>query len=122
MKSRSSPSASPRVDAHKFADEQIVIAGGRFAPHAIHRRDADHIRDRSRGHRSQKTWRAGRLVSLSSETVEQGETLHVEGAAMPQGFRDEQGQCRYRIPCHLDVKQLVDPSDAGAGDGGYRRI
>ena len=73
-------------------------------------------------HRSQETWRAGRLVSLSSETVEQGETLHVAGAAMPQGFRDEQGQCRYRIPCHLDVKQLVDPSDAGAGDGGYRRI
>lgn len=109
MKSRSSPSASPRVDAQrggimgisarKFADEQIVIAGGRFAPHAIHRRDADHIRDRSRGHRSQETWRAGRLVSLSSETVEQGETLHVAGAAMPQGFRDEQGQCRYRIPC-----------------------
>ena len=38
-------------------------------------------------HRSQETWRAGRLVSLHSETVEQGETLHVEGAAMPQGFR-----------------------------------
>jgi Family of unknown function (DUF6134) len=38
-------------------------------------------------HRSQETWRAGRLVSLNSETVEQGETLHVEGAAMPQGFR-----------------------------------
>jgi hypothetical protein len=38
-------------------------------------------------HRSQETWRAGRLVSLNSQTVEQGETLHVEGAAMPQGFR-----------------------------------
>src|SRR5580693_10267562 len=38
-------------------------------------------------HRSQEIWRAGRLMSLNSETVEHGETLHVEGAAMPQGFR-----------------------------------
>jgi len=38
-------------------------------------------------HRSQETWRAGRLMSLNSETVEHGETLHVDGAAMPQGFR-----------------------------------
>jgi Family of unknown function (DUF6134) len=39
------------------------------------------------GHRSEETWRAGRLMSLNSETVEHGETLLVEGAAMPQGFR-----------------------------------
>jgi hypothetical protein len=38
-------------------------------------------------HRSAETWRAGRLMSLKSETVEHGETLQVEGAAMPQGFR-----------------------------------
>ena len=38
-------------------------------------------------HRSSETWRAGRLMSLSSETVEHGETLRVEGAATPQGFR-----------------------------------
>ena len=38
-------------------------------------------------HRSQETWRAGRLTSLSGETVEHGETLQVEGAATPQGFR-----------------------------------
>jgi hypothetical protein len=38
-------------------------------------------------HRSTETWRDGRLMSLNSETVEQGETLHVEGAATPQGFR-----------------------------------
>jgi hypothetical protein len=38
-------------------------------------------------HRSEETWRAGRLMSLSSETMEHGETLHVEGAATPQGFR-----------------------------------
>jgi Domain of unknown function (DUF6134) len=38
-------------------------------------------------HRSEETWRAGRLVSLNSETVEHGETLQVEGAATPQGFR-----------------------------------
>jgi hypothetical protein len=35
-------------------------------------------------HRSEETWRAGRLMSLNSETVEHGETLHVEGAAMPR--------------------------------------
>jgi Family of unknown function (DUF6134) len=38
-------------------------------------------------HRSEEIWRAGRLMSLNSDTVEHGETLHVEGAAMPQGFR-----------------------------------
>src|SRR5262249_46387733 len=38
-------------------------------------------------HRSEETWRAGRLMSLNSDTVEHGEPLHVEGAAMPQGFR-----------------------------------
>src|ERR1700757_1490773 len=38
-------------------------------------------------HRSQETWRAGRLTSLSGETVEHGETLQVEGAATPKGFR-----------------------------------
>jgi len=37
-------------------------------------------------HRSRETWRAGRLTSLSGETVEHGETLQVEGAATPQGF------------------------------------
>ncbi len=38
-------------------------------------------------HRSEETWRAGRLTSLISETVEHGETLHIEGAATPGGFR-----------------------------------
>ena len=38
-------------------------------------------------HRSTETWRAGQLVSLSSQTVEHGETLIVEGVATPQGFR-----------------------------------
>ena len=38
-------------------------------------------------HRSTETWRAGQLVSLSSETLEHGETLQVQGAATPQGFR-----------------------------------
>lgn len=38
-------------------------------------------------HRSEETWRAGRLMSLNSETVEHGEPLRVEGAATPQGFR-----------------------------------
>jgi hypothetical protein len=38
-------------------------------------------------HRSEETWRDGRLVSLTSETLEHGETLHVQGAATPEGFR-----------------------------------
>ena len=38
-------------------------------------------------HRSEEAWRAGQLMSLSSETVEQGERLRVEGVATPQGFR-----------------------------------
>lgn len=38
-------------------------------------------------HSSTETWRAGQLMSLSSETLEHGETLHVNGAATPQGFR-----------------------------------
>jgi hypothetical protein len=38
-------------------------------------------------HRSEETWRAGRLMSLSGDTVEHAEPLHVEGAATPQGFR-----------------------------------
>ncbi|MBV8590675.1 MAG: hypothetical protein JO212_11590 [Acetobacteraceae bacterium] len=38
-------------------------------------------------HRSEEAWRAGRLISLNSETVEHGETIHVEGIATPQGFR-----------------------------------
>jgi Family of unknown function (DUF6134) len=38
-------------------------------------------------HRSEEAWRAGRLMSLSSETVEQGERFRVEGVATPQGFR-----------------------------------
>ena len=38
-------------------------------------------------HRSQETWRAGRLLSLSSETIEHGETLQVAGSATSRGFR-----------------------------------
>jgi hypothetical protein len=38
-------------------------------------------------HRSSETWRAGRLVSLASRTVEHGEILDVSGVATPQGFR-----------------------------------
>jgi hypothetical protein len=37
-------------------------------------------------HRSEEAWRSGRLMSLISETVEQGELLRVEGLATPQGF------------------------------------
>ena len=38
-------------------------------------------------HRSEEIWRDGRLMSLSSATVEHGETLLVVGAATPLGFR-----------------------------------
>jgi hypothetical protein len=72
-------------------------------------------------HRSTETWRAGRLMSLNSETVEHGETLHVEGATIPQGFRVvSKGRSLYRVRRNLDVKQPVDPGGAGAGDGGRR--
>jgi hypothetical protein len=38
-------------------------------------------------HGSVEIWRAGRLMSLISETVEHGKTLHVSGAATSKGFR-----------------------------------
>lgn len=38
-------------------------------------------------HRSEETWRDGRLMSLNSRTMEHGETIRVEGMAMPHGFR-----------------------------------
>lgn len=38
-------------------------------------------------HRSEEIWRAGRLMSLNSDTVEDGEALHIEGMATPHGFR-----------------------------------
>jgi Family of unknown function (DUF6134) len=38
-------------------------------------------------HRSEEIWRDGRLMSLRSETIEHGETLHVEGTVTPDGFR-----------------------------------
>ena len=38
-------------------------------------------------HSSEERWHDGRLVALKSVTVEHGETLRVEGAAAPQGFR-----------------------------------
>lgn len=38
-------------------------------------------------HRSEEIWRDGRLMSLSSKTVQDDEMLHVTGAATPQGFR-----------------------------------
>lgn len=38
-------------------------------------------------HRSTETWRDALLASLKSRTVEQDETLDVEGAATPLGFR-----------------------------------
>jgi len=38
-------------------------------------------------HRSEEIWRDGRLMSLNGETVEHGKTIHVTGAATPQGFR-----------------------------------
>lgn len=38
-------------------------------------------------HRSEEMWRAGRLMSLNSDTMDHGEALHVRGVATPQGFR-----------------------------------
>jgi hypothetical protein len=41
----------------------------------------------SYSHRSEEIWRGGRLMSLNSRTVEDGETLDVAGVATPLGFR-----------------------------------
>jgi hypothetical protein len=38
-------------------------------------------------HRSEEIWHDERIISLKSETLERGETIHVEGAATPDGFR-----------------------------------
>jgi hypothetical protein len=38
-------------------------------------------------HRSEETWREGRLMSLRSSTYEHDTTLIVEGKATPEGFR-----------------------------------
>jgi hypothetical protein len=38
-------------------------------------------------HHSTEVWRAGQLMSMTSETLEHGETLRVDGTATPQGFR-----------------------------------
>lgn len=37
-------------------------------------------------HRSEETWRAGRLMLLNSDTVEHGETLHVEARQLLRDF------------------------------------
>jgi Family of unknown function (DUF6134) len=37
-------------------------------------------------HRSEEIWRAGRLLSLTGDTMDHGERFHVEGSATPQGF------------------------------------
>jgi hypothetical protein len=56
-------------------------------------------------HRSQETWRAGRLMSLNSETVEHGEDPPRRGRGDAAGIScDEQRRSRYRIRRHLDVK------------------
>lgn len=38
-------------------------------------------------HHSEEIWKDGRLMSLSSRTIEHGETIDVEGVATPHGFR-----------------------------------
>jgi hypothetical protein len=38
-------------------------------------------------HSSQEIWHSGRLLSLRSDTEEDGEALHIDGAATPRGFR-----------------------------------
>ncbi len=38
-------------------------------------------------HRSQETWQGGRLLAIESVTTEDNETMRVDGAATPRGFR-----------------------------------
>ena len=72
-------------------------------------------------HRSEETWRAGRLVSLNSDTVQHGEPLHVEGSATPQGFRGmSKGGPFVASAATLTSNSIWTPADAGAGHGGRR--
>jgi hypothetical protein len=63
------------------------ITGRSFVPWAMPKGRVAFLSVFAFSHRSEEIWRAGRLMSLNSETVEHGETFRVEGAAMPQGFR-----------------------------------
>ncbi len=72
-------------------------------------------------HRSEEAWRAGQLMSLSSETVERGERLRVEGVATPQGFRVLSTSGPFiASAATLTFERPLDPGDAGAGQGGRR--
>lgn len=76
-------------------------------------------------HRSEETWRDGRLQALDSETVEHGEALRVRGAATPQGFRvvGKGGPCiaaaatltsnTLWTPAVLEQRTLVDAQHGG---------
>ncbi len=85
-------------------------------------------------HHSEETWRSGRLVSLDSTTVEHGETLHVQGAATPAGFRvlSNSGPCiasaatltsnSLWTPAVLEQETLVDAQHGGVIGVSARRF
>jgi hypothetical protein len=85
-------------------------------------------------HRSHETWRGGRLMSLDSETVDNGQALHVKGAATPQGFlvvgkggpfiasADTLTSNSLWTPAVLEQKTLVDAQYGGLIGVSARRI
>ena len=101
---RVTSAAMPLVSASGGADQRFSIlrAGDKIGVHAVsHSTVTDETRVTTEidlvvkvifftayafHHRSEEIWRDGRLASLRSETVEDGETLHVMGTATPRGF------------------------------------
>jgi hypothetical protein len=85
-------------------------------------------------HTSEERWRDGKLNSLKSETVEHGETLQVEGAAMPQGFRVMSKGGQFIAPSHaltsnslwslaiLDQETVIDAQHGGIIGISKRRL
>lgn len=85
-------------------------------------------------HRSEETWRDGRLASLDSETLEHGETLHVHGVATPDGFRVQSKSGPAIVsaqtltsnslwtPAVLEQKTLVDAQHGGVIGVSARRL
>ncbi len=79
-------------------------------------------------HRSEEIWRDGRLMSLRSETIEHGETLYVDGAVTPDGFRVVSKAGRFIAPAAtlttnslwtpavLDQNAVVDAQHGGIVD------
>jgi hypothetical protein len=85
-------------------------------------------------HRSEETWRGGQLMALNSETLEHGETVHVQGSATPEGFRVVSGGDPFIAasstltsnslwtPAVLEQQTLVDAQHGGVMGVSARKL